>query len=178
MNQIAKNNLKIMEEIAAKPEYQAGYPNWYGISKLKLPKIPGAQPGVTWCIFVAWEVGEKLGFDTSSLLNTKGIGFTNGNDMYKNIWKSVLDGKLKTIPEGVAQKMANGGDLILLSSFNINKGAGHVAIVSPCDKFYSVDRGCRIIQGGSKNGSFWRKEIFNINCLTPPIFVRLNRKGK
>ena len=164
-----------MLEIVSQEKYQPGFPNWKGLNELHLPAKPGAQPGVTWCNEAANEIAVTLGFDTSPFLHEKGIGWTSANDMYINAWKNILAGKLKIVPESIAQQLANRGDIYFLLSHSLTGGHGHVAVIAPTDEVYSYDKGAAIIQAGAKNGLFKRADIFNISSITPPIIVGLRR---
>lgn len=173
----AKKNMLIMDEVISKKEYQKGYPNWKGIHELKLPKDPGAQKGVTWCNEAANEIACRCGYDTSLLLHPKGIGWTGANDMYKNAWKAILDGRLEKVEgEEIVYYNVNHGDIILLLAHSLIGGSGHIAAVRPYDKPYNYKKGLRISQAGEKNGSFWARYIFNIPELTPVLMVRLKEK--
>lgn len=155
----------------------------YGLKLMELTKKEGLQPGdprwdgteVTHCNEYLFEASILLGFDCSPLLEYKGIGWTNANMMYINAREEMVAGTLIVHDALSAQRAANRGKFVAALAYNMYEEPGHVAVVMGNTGFFSKACGPRIVQAGSKNGSFWLNEIFNDKELTAPLFVELEK---
>lgn len=153
---------------------------------LELTKKPGLQPGdprwdgqkVTHCNEYVYEAAKMLGYDIEPLLNIKGIGWTNANDMYRNGRAAAIIHGLREHNGKSAQKAANRGRFVVVLAFNTREGSGHLAVVTQATGFYTEKRGPKIVQAGAKNGEFYMNEIFRVKELTTPMFLELKKLPK
>lgn len=150
---------------------------------LTLTKKDGFQPNdprwdgtpATHCNEYAYEAAGMCGFDAEILMNDKGIGWTNANDMYRNARAAVVEEKLKELTYKEAQLATNNLKFVLVLAFNLYDGNGHVAVVQRYIKPIMPGKYCRIVQAGAENGEFWLNDIFDLTILTPPMFVQLKK---
>jgi hypothetical protein len=158
----AKRNALKLLDLTRKDGLQPGDPKWDGTP-------------ATHCNEYLFEAATLLMYDCYPLLNPKGIGWTNANDMYRNAREEIVNDNMLAHDALSAQKAANKGRFIAALAYNIYDGSGHVAVVIANSGFFNEELGPRIAQAGSENGGFWLNDIFDIKSLSAPIFVELER---
>jgi hypothetical protein len=158
----AKRNALRLLDLTRKEGLQPGDPKWDGTP-------------VTHCNEYLYEAAVLLGFDCYPLLNPKGIGWTNANDMYRNAREKIVNDNMITHDALSAQKAVNRGRFVAVLAYNIYDGSGHVAAVIANSGLFKNEDGPRIAQAGSENGGFWLNDIFKLKSLSAPIFVELER---
>lgn len=159
------NELKeTIGEVIALVYFQPGYPNWHGINVLKLPKEPGAQPGITWCNNAAHEILDRMGYDDSMVLKPNkhngepDINWTSATDYVVNCYNASELGMhgIQELSGHQAQNEANHNMPIIVGSIrNQFNHASHVGVV--CPGCWSKEMGPLIGQAGAKNGYFYAK---------------------
>lgn len=160
------------------PKHIEGYPKWKRgkqIKALDLPLVPGMQPGVTWCIFVAYYVIKKMGYDTRPFTDKEfsentAIGYTTGNEMAREAFKAADAGTIKETYPKEAVWLANQGIPVLVAATGKN-GAGHVGIVAPNKEGKLI-----VGQAGIHNGFFELDKAFPSKYVNKPRFFVPNKK--
>ncbi len=159
---IGSRNRAVVDYVVSLPLYREGYPTWRGIHEQGLAAKPGEQPGVTWCQAAANATLIRGGHDTSSILNAKGIGWTNANDMARNASVAArinrtlaayglpISGAREVESPQAAQELANQGLMVLAVASN-PRGSGHAGIVVPSDRPYDPAQGPLIAQQGTED---------------------------
>ncbi|MFA5048670.1 MAG: hypothetical protein WC516_06620 [Patescibacteria group bacterium] len=170
-----------------KPEHYPGYPRYNtlkSIRKMGLSPTPGMEPDTTWCIYVAFYVIEKMGFDARPFTDQAqpeeiAIFYTDGNEMPQCAIDATKKGIVKEVTEKEAYDLANIGIPVLCASrgkmgANNIRGTGHVAIVAPDYNSYMPSR-IMIGQAGGSNGFFSVNEQFPLNLVEAPRYFVPNK---
>lgn len=168
-----KELIEIQDKVMVMEDVQPGYPTWSGYAKQGLPKKPGAQPGITWCNRGAERIARLAGADTKLILDSRGIGFTSANSMYKYAVESVGKKKIREVDEETAQKLSWNG-MVILAAAKCIKGnlSGHVTILRPT--LWGQDQLCANI--GGTMGVMTVKKAFDVNYLSPIKYFLIPRR--
>jgi hypothetical protein len=157
-----------IKEVIERPQYQPGKKRSDGTM-------------ITFCNEAANTIFIEMGYDTKSILNPQGIGWTGATALYDNAVKAITDEKsgVTEIDGRQAQAYANLGIPILAAARRKIDDAfhsSHVGIVAGDDNTYDPVKGPWVGQAGAVNGFRSAYDSFTKWGLSTPRYFMLPKK--
>jgi len=156
---------RLLEEWAAKPQYQRGYGKW-----------PNGKEK-TYCNMYATAVGVELGYNMQSFYREHSGRYATRSPM-NLVYDQLIQDNVKQVTASEAQAIANLGNLVVVWS----KKYDHAAVICPDSQEYNEARGPLVCQAGWWNGVMYISDgkSFGRNWQDPEILfvVPEKREGR